>query len=129
MHLYSEGTSFGSVIQPLETNQFLEVIDGHILSLRDQNLAKAYHAYTSQDFKKHTSFETFESIINQFPPLNDNDTIELFTINYLEEFAYYLGRISSKKNEALMIEYEMIQEKGHWKINSFSLRNIISNKK
>lgn len=128
-YLAADETAFGTVIEPLETHKFLEVIDGHIISLRNKNLAKAYHAFTSQEFKKHTSFETFESIIKKFPPLFDNESIELFTINYVEEAAYYLGRICSKDSDALMIEYEMISEKGHWKINSFSLRKIISNKK
>ena len=118
--------AFASTTTPINVTQLLEVVDGQILSLREKNIAKAYHAYTSRNFKEITSLQDFESLINNFSPLSKNKIISLNAIHFLENAASYEGTISSENDEKLIIEYQLIKEGTLWKINGLQLKKNIA---
>lgn len=117
--------AFTSVTTPINVSQLLEVVDGQIVSLREKNIPKAYYAYTSKDFKKATSLEDFEYLINSFLPLAQNKVISLNAIRFLDDSANYEGVVSSENNEKLIIEYQLIKEGPLWKINGLQIKNIL----
>lgn len=114
--------AFSTTSTPINITQLLEVVDGQILSLREKNIPKAYHAYTSRDFKEATSLQDFESLIHNFSPLSENKIISLNAIHFLENAASYEGIVSSENDEKLIIEYQLIKEGAVWKINGLQLK-------
>lgn len=117
--------AFASTTTPINVTQLLEVVDGQIVSLREKNIAKAYHAYTSRDFKEETSLEDFELLIHSFSPLSKNKVISLNAIHFLDDTASYEGVVSSDNDEKLIIEYQLIKEGTLWKINGLQLKKFV----
>lgn len=107
---------------PFDTTEFLNAIDGQILSLREKNCAKAYYNYTSLDFRRHTTFEDFIKLVEAHSPLRDNHSIELASIQFSEKSGLYFGTITAADGEMLGIEYLLIMENSDWKIHGLSLK-------
>jgi len=116
------GMGFGAVNMSFDTYNFLEVIDNHILSLREKKIAEAY-AYTSRDFKKENPYNQFESFIKKAAPLSDNYAINLGSISFIEQAGIYRGLLTANSGEQAVIEYVLIKERGGWKIQGFNLFN------
>lgn len=123
------GRAFACASMPFNTTNFLETIDNHIISLREENIQKAYYKYTSDQFQEETSIREFKAIVNRHPPLKNNAAIQLSSIQFFEEIGQYTGILTSTSGEQMMIEYELIKSEGGWKILGFRLMNYVCEQK
>ena len=119
------GRAFACAARPFNTTEFLETIDDHVLSLRENNIAKAYYKYTSKEFQEETSLQEFTSLVHRQPPLKDNFSIELTGIEFFEGVGQYRGILSSTEGKKIMIEYELVKCDGSWKILGFRLMSYV----
>lgn len=116
---------FDCATQQFNTTEFLTTIDNHILALRNKNIPKAYHAYTSDEFKKHTSFEEFQNLVKKYPALHSNIGIALDAICFQENVGYYQGVATASNGEKLVIKFHLTEERGFWKITTLQLYQVL----
>lgn len=113
--------AFGSCGHQFDTYRFLSEIDNHILALREKKIFQAYHDYTCWEFRKQTSFEDFQKIVNEYPSLRDNVAITMQSIQFFDDQGIYCGLLTAKTGEQLLIEFNLLKEDKRWKILGFKL--------
>ncbi len=121
--------AFACATQSFDTADFLQAVDDHVLSIRENNIPKAYYKYTDIDFQKTTSLEEFTELVNRHTPLFDNQSIKLSSLQFYEEMGQYTGVITSTSGETLMIEYQLFKSDSGWKILGLKLMNYVCDQK
>jgi hypothetical protein len=100
--------------------EWLQPIDGQLRALREKDIAKAYYDYTTEDFRKTTSLEDFTHFVNQYSIfLTHHDvSAEIQTVQKGE--AEILATLNPDE-EAVKVQYRLIQSDGQWKIWNLNL--------
>jgi hypothetical protein len=122
-----EGIKFNTDLSALETTpmQKNEVFDetplkSVILSLmtniRNGDLWKAYEQYTAGEFRKNTSFQEFESFIQNNASFARNVSVELGDLSFDNNVATITGVLVSESKMKYPVEYDLIEEYGKWKL-------------
>lgn len=105
----------------LFTESLVDVVDHQLQALHQQDIAKAYHSYTSKDFQSATSLNQFRNFIDAYPVFLNNQSAH-FTQRSIEHNVGTLrGNLTSQEHINTPIEYKVIKEEGKWKILSIRL--------
>lgn len=105
----------------LLTESWVDVIDKQLEALRQDDIAKAYYDYTSQDFQATTSLDQFRQFVQAYPVFLNNQSAH-FTQRAIEHNIRTLkGKLISSDHVETPIEYKLIKQDKKWKILSIRL--------
>lgn len=107
----------------LDPHALLEIIEGQLSALRTGDIPKAYNEFTSIEFRKITSQQQFAQFVKTFPVLSTNRSVKFNSVNFEKSIATFEGTLISQNGETLEAEYDLIQEKGKWRILGIQLFN------
>lgn len=114
----------GPSVNALEKQKILEEVRAPILSqltaIRQGSLEKAYFEETADEFKTATPIDHFKRFINSFPEIKDSryeEFVDLSSANGQATVELALHTPS----KSMKLVYEMIQDKGRWKIFSMQV--------
>ncbi|HEV8052499.1 MAG TPA: DUF4864 domain-containing protein [Parachlamydiaceae bacterium] len=106
---------------------FLDAVDGQLKALRAKEIEKAYKDYTSAEFRKNTSLEDFQKLINNFKALSSNKLFQFQSFHVEDDIATLSGDAQSDDGDSIPVEYDFIMEDGKWKILGIQIyRNELS---
>jgi hypothetical protein len=91
-----------------------------LAALRQNNIPLAY-SYTSLDFQKNVSIDTFKKFINSYPQFINNVDSTFTDIEYKDNDGLIKGTISMKDGSSLPIKIVLVKENNQWKINEIYL--------
>lgn len=97
------------------------VLNEFMQALRKGSVARAYQAYTSDEFRRITNLETFTGFIAQYPSLNRNRTAENLSIVYDKNVASVTVSVSSSELKDNLVVFSFVYEAGHWRIMSIKI--------
>ncbi len=109
------------------TKALIEPVEGQMQALLDNDIAKAYNDYSSEQFKKGTTLEKFKTFISEYPALTQHHQYD-YKEHYSEEDTGIVTILLNPDEHPLIIQYRLLKEKGDWKINSMRIRTISANK-
>lgn len=95
---------------------FLEVVEGWLKSLRANDIAKAYTDFTATDFRKQTSLQDFQKLVEKYKVLNNNKLFQFQSFHIENDTVSFGGDLLSEKGETIPVEFDFISEDGNWKI-------------
>lgn len=97
------------------TSGLVNVVNQELNSLKAGDIQKAY-SYTSKDFQKATSLESFKQFIEHYPSLKNNKSY-FFNERIIENNRGVLkGTLTANDGAQTPVEFQLIQEDGTWKI-------------
>jgi Domain of unknown function (DUF4864) len=92
-----------------------QTINDFMDQIRQRNLEKAYQEYTSQDFRKTTSFDRFTAFIKENPNFADSK-LELGHLSFDNNIATMNGTLTGPDSKKLEVEYDLTEDNGIWKV-------------
>jgi hypothetical protein len=105
----------------LFTEHLVDVVDKQLESLRQDDVRKAYHAYTSKEFQNTTSLEQFRDFIQAYPVFLNNQSAHFTQRSIDNHIMTIKGNLTSQDHVSTPIEYKVIKEGDQWKILSIRL--------
>ena len=105
----------------LFTESLVDVVDNQLASLRNQDLSKAYHEYSSKEFQAATSYDQFRNFIDTYPVFFNNQSAHFTQRSIENNIGRLKGNLTSQEHVNTPIEYRLIKEDGKWKILSIRL--------
>jgi hypothetical protein len=105
----------------LFTESWVDVVDHQLDALRQHDIAKAYNAYSSKDFKSTTSLDQFHSFVETYPVFMNNQSAHFTQRSIDHNIGTLKGNLTSNDHVNTPIEYKLIKEDDKWKILSIHL--------
>lgn len=105
----------------LFTESWVDVVDHQLEALRQQDIPKAYQAYTSKDFQAATSLDQFRNFIEAYPVFLNNQSAHFTQRSIEHNIGILKGNLTSNDHVITPIEYKLIKEDDKWKILSIRL--------
>jgi len=100
-----------------DMKEIKETIQGQMEAIRNQDISKAYYAFTSHDFQEETSRDSFAKFIEMNPVIAKNTSSEIVNQNLDENRADITVKISSNKNSKIY-HYLLTYEGNRWRVVS-----------
>jgi len=100
----------------VEIDDLLPVINGQLEALRKGSTEKAYQDFTSRKFRKTTSLEQFNQLVDKYQALSKNRLYQYNSFYVEDGIATFEGNLISEEGESLATEFDLIEENGSWKI-------------
>lgn len=113
--------------QDERSKEVFEVVEKQLQSLRTGDYSKAYLTFTTKEFRKQTSLDSFKQFIKNFPVFSKNKTLTLNEIHFENQVVSLKGVLTSLEDETYLVEYELIKEDGRWKILGIQIIKIGTN--
>ncbi len=107
----------------LFTESWVDVVDHQLEALRQNNISKAYYAYTSKEFQKATSLAQFQDFVDKHPVFLHNQSAHFTQRAIKNQIGTLKGNLTGSDHTQVSVEYRLIKEKGKWKILSVRLLN------
>lgn len=105
----------------LFTESWVDVVDHQLESLRQHDISKAYHAYTSKDFQATTSLDQFRNFIEAYPVFINNQSAHFTQRSIEHNIGTLKGNLTSNDHINTPIEYKLVKENDKWQILSIRL--------
>ncbi len=110
-----EESAYHPPITDKEKAELVDVIESQLKALREEDISKAYYAFTAQDFQNNTSFEDFQAFLKDYPIFTKQK--EATIGQGMQEGKLRLIRIALQSNdETSEVDYRLIKQDGDWKI-------------
>ncbi len=90
-------------------------IKQQLAALRADNVVAAY-SQTSKEFQNRTSLESFESFLERYPTVKNNETASFTSRKYEDDEGKVKALVKAKDGSTTSIEYRLTKEDGDWKI-------------
>jgi hypothetical protein len=104
-----------------DAKHLLEVIEGQLSAVRRSQLEDAYNNFTSEEFKGKTTYENFKEVMDKFAVFKNNKSFQFGSEYFEDGIATLQGSLISSDGEVLQVEYDLVREKGNWKIQGIQL--------
>lgn len=91
-----------------------ELIQSQLEAIRSRELAKAYFAFTSKEFQKSFSLQDFKTFVKKQELFFHHRAVQLHSA---KQEATWVATLCSVEDEQFPVEYQLVLEKGIWKIN------------
>lgn len=108
-----------AVIAIVATGALVHVALDQLSALRTGDTQTAY-SYTSPDFQKKTSFETFSSFVRQYR-LDTNEAVSLYDRRMNGDNGYAAGTLRLQDGTMYMIQYRLHKEGDQWKVTEIGI--------
>lgn len=100
----------------INSEKLFDVIESQLKALRAKEIDKAYNDYTSTEFRKNTTLESFKAMISKFKSFSNNRLFQSHSFYVENEIATFGGDLLSEEGESIPVEYDFVMENGKWKI-------------
>lgn len=100
----------------LTTSGLTNTITLQLSAIKSGNINKAYYQYTSTEFQKTTSLDTFEKFINNYPALKNNKDTSFTNREISDGNGTLKGTVTAADGTVTPIIYHLVKENGEWKI-------------
>lgn len=114
-------SSFAASEQPNQSEQIKAVILEQLDAIRNQDLSKAYYAYSAVDFQQTVPLDTFKIFMKQNLAFFRSRTFEIQNITFTGILVSVKGVLIDSNQRQTLVEYNFIQENGNWKIRKIIL--------
>lgn len=104
------------VYRNFNSSDLSKVIDQQLEALKNNDIAKAYYAYTSKEFQKSTSYKQFEAFISATPILTQEHTNSFTKLVFNNNIATFSGILTDTNGVEHPVEYDLIEQDGQWKV-------------
>jgi hypothetical protein len=102
--------------EPFDWDPVLNVIQGQLEAIKNKKYEVAYNQFTSDSFQKVTTFEVFKNFLVRNSVFSDNIKAEFTAFSFEENVALVQGSYKSAKGENRVVDYQLVEEDGAWKI-------------
>ncbi len=99
----------------------IDTVEGMMRAIREQDFTRAYFAFSSKEFRRVTSLDSFSHFVKTSPVLIKNKTISTTKILTYGNNAVYYAVGVAQDGTAVNIKYDLIIENGSWKILGIQL--------
>lgn len=97
----------------------VEPIKGQLAALNAGDVQKAYDEYTSNGFKKATSLEDFQRMVESNPEIFKSKDSSFTNVSIKNDTAKVSGTITGQDGTVTQMQYSLVLENGKWKIQMF----------
>jgi hypothetical protein len=106
------GKFYFSVREPTRT------IEEHIHAINEGNYEVAYAQFT-EDFRRNTSYREFREQMEEFSSLLPSQSSSLPDVKIVNDKASVEGTLTGRDGAIFPVQYELVKEKGVWKISTY----------
>lgn len=100
-----------------ETTRLLKrVVDAFLQSLSHGGVSQAYFAYTSEDFRKTTSYKDFTTFVERFPAVSRNQNFTVLNDSRVDNLGTLTGYAISTDGVENVVSFDVIFELQKWRI-------------
>jgi TM2 domain-containing membrane protein YozV len=92
-----------------------------LAALRNGNIDQAY-SYTSSEFHKGVSVDTFKKFVDSYPQLRNNVDSTFTDMEYKNNNGLITGTLTMKDGSTTPVEIELLKENDQWKINGINVK-------
>lgn len=97
--------------------KLLTVIENLITTIQANQIQKAYQEYTSEQFKKTSTFEEFDSFVKGNPEFLNSKNAFFGNIARKPKGVYSIeGTLIANNGDSVRMEFDMVMEKGEWRV-------------
>ena len=93
-------------------------IEEQIHAINEGNFEIAYGQFT-EDFRRNTSYHEFRAQIEEFSSLLPSQSSSFRDVKIVNNKASVEGTLTGRDGAIFPVQYELIKEKGVWKISTF----------
>ena len=104
-----------------DAQQLQEVIENQLAAIRSFDVSRAYYAYTTKEFQKTVSLETFKQFVKKYAVLFRNKHAAQEQVSFNGNQANYKGKLVSVDGEVYSVDVVLYYTDDEWKIHSLSL--------
>lgn len=98
----------------------IETVEDQLAAIRVHDYDRAYFFYTSDAFRKRTTYLDFQRFIQGNQVLTNNKSIMQTMVSSDKNYGYYRGVITANDGTIRTIQYQLVIENGSWKIQSIT---------
>jgi hypothetical protein len=91
-----------------------------LTALRLGNIEEAY-SYTSSDFQKSVSLETFKKFVNNYPQLHNSISSTFSDVEFKDSNGFIIGVLNMRDGNSAPVEIVLVKEYDQWKINEINM--------
>lgn len=106
---------------PENTLPIIDSVDGMMRALREQDVGRAYFAFTSPEFRRVTSLTDFNRFVKSSPALSKNSTLSTTRVLTYENNAIYYAVGVAQDGTTTNIKFDLVQQDGNWKVLGIQL--------
>ena len=99
-----------------KTRSLIDAIQTFLKALREQKVEKAYSELTANHFRETNTLPEFEEFLKKYPQLSESESASFEKLLFNNNIATFAVALYVTETEALPVEFDLIQEKGSWKI-------------
>lgn len=97
----------------------VDPIKKQLEAINNGDVKRAYEKYTSSEFKKQTSLNQFEQVVEDNPQIFKSKSSSFTNINIKNDEAIVEGTITGKDGTVAKMAYKVVKEEGKWLIFGF----------
>ncbi len=99
-----------------DAQEILSVIENQLNAVQHEEYARAYNAYTAEQFREKTSLDNFIFFITSYPVFLKNKNAMFAGLEFKNNIASLEGILTSTDNRELKVDYFLTKAEGSWKI-------------
>lgn len=100
---------------------FQKPIKDYMEMLKGGSVDQAYHELTSASFQEATSLEAFKAFLKEFPVFHTFKNLNFMKLTFNNNIGVYTVNLEGEDAMVYHLKYELIKEKGIWKILQIQL--------
>ncbi len=97
------------------------VIQDQLSAIKQGELGRAYYDFTTENFRKKTSFTQFSNFVNANPAMVFNAQSIFDDLRYERNSATFTTVLTSIRGISRRVSYELVLDNGQWKINNITV--------
>lgn len=98
-----------------------KTIEGQLKAIKTDHLSDAYFRYTSKDFQKEISLESFKDFVRENPIFLDYFGFRIGKSHMRNQVGFVKATLFGEKGDGTVVEYQLNKEDGKWKILRISI--------
>lgn len=115
-------TSPWLVQPPTDYEKAVNVVNEQLAALRAGDSSKAYYAYTTKEFRKAFSLDSFKVMIRRYPVFGRNRTFQVATTDFDGTTVIKLkGKLIAVNGDAMAVNFDIVLEDSEWKIHNVQM--------
>lgn len=104
-----------------DSQKLQEVVENQLAAIRSFDTSRAYYAYTTKEFQKAVSLESFKLFVKKFSVLFRNKQATQEGVSFKGGEAFYKGKFIAVDGEAYNVNIVLVLVDEEWKIHSLSI--------
>lgn len=108
-------------VPDFNSKNLVKVIQDQISAIKQGELGRAYYDFTTEDFRKDSTFAQFSNFVNANPSLVFNSQVLFEDLKFEKNTAFFTVVLTATKGPSRRASYELVMDNGNWKIRRITL--------